>query len=182
MEASTLITFSTFFIKAVQEVIESATRLKINTSETVQLIPNVKIGGDIGSFVCFKGDYEGIMIMNFNGDSAVEIVSAYLKNMGMPDHEIPINHTSDDVRNNIGELVNQIIGKFRIFIESKYHLSSKANIPAVIPISIPIGLLLDNANQEKQQCIRLAFTTPKLFKFYMEVSMEPTKLVKIPTI
>ncbi len=124
------------------------------------------IAGDIGSFVSFKRDYNGILIMNFSGDAAVEIVSAYLKTMGMPEEDIPKNHTSDDVRNNIGEVVNQIIGKCRHLIQERYDLSAKSNIPAVVPITTPIGLTLESAHTEGQECVRISMSTPSKTVLY----------------
>tara|TARA_B100000959_G_scaffold285605_1_gene360895 strand:+ start:1100 stop:1645 length:546 start_codon:yes stop_codon:yes gene_type:complete len=179
MQESSIIEFSTYFSKATQQTIKTATGMKINISSTYQKIPNIMIAGDIGSFVSFKGDYNGILIMNFSGDAAVEIVTAYLKLMGMPDGDIPKNHTSDDVRNNIGEVVNQIIGKSRHLIQERYDLAAKANIPAVVPISTPIGLILETAQTEDQECVRISMSTPSSKRFYIELSMEPTKLVEI---
>jgi CheY-specific phosphatase CheX len=179
MQESSVIEFSTYFSKATQQTIKSATGMKINISSTYQKVPNIMIAGDIGSFVSFKGDYNGILIMNFSGDAAVEIVTAYLKLMGMPDGDIPKNHTSDDVRNNIGEVVNQIIGKSRHLIQERYDLAAKANIPAVVPISTPIGLTLETAQTEGQECVRISMSTPSSKRFYIELSMEPTKLVEI---
>lgn len=179
MFESSIIEFSTFFCKATQKIIEAATGLKVQESKTFQRISNVKIEGDIGSFVSFKGDYNGILIMNFNGDSALEIVTAYLKTMGMPDSEIPTNHTAEDVRNNIGEIVNQIMGKSRKMIQKQFDLSATANIPAVVPITMPIGLILESTHAEKQECIRIALSTPSSNRFYIELSMEPTQLIEM---
>lgn len=179
MAESSIIDFTTICVKATQEIIEAATGLKIGVSKTYQSVPNVKIAGDIGSFISIKGDYNGILIMNFSGDSAIEIVRAYLKRMGMPKNEIPTNYTSDDVRNNIGEIVNQITGKFRRLVQMRYDLSSKANIPAVVPITSPIGLLLESSNTEKQDCIRVCLSTPSSHRFYVELSLEPLKLIEL---
>lgn len=179
MPESSVIEFSTFFSKATQDTIKTATGLEINVSNTYQRIQHIMIAGDIGSFVSFKGDYNGILIMNFSGDAAIEIVSAYLKTMEMPDKDIPKDHTSEDVRNNIGEIVNQIIGRCRQLIQQRYDLSAKANIPAVVPITTPIGLTLESALTEGQECVRVSMSTPSSNRFYIELSMEPSQLVEI---
>lgn len=179
MAKSSLIEISTYFVKATQEIIETSTGLKISVSNTFQGISNVKIAGEIGSFISFKGDYNGILIMNFSGNAALEIVRANLKKMGLPDSDIPTHFTSDDVRNNIGEIVNQITGKSRRLIQQRYDLASSANIPAVVPITSPIGLLLETAHTEKQECIRACLSTPSSNRFYIELSMEPLTLIEM---
>lgn len=179
MFKSSLIEFSKLFSKAAMETIKTATGLKIHESNTYQRIPNIKIAGDVGSFVSFKGDYNGILIMNFSGDSAIEIVTAYLKTMGMPAEDIPANHTSDDVRNNIGEIINQIVGKCRHSIQNRYDLAATASIPAVVPITTPIGLVLETTHGEEQECVRVSLSTPSSNRFYIELSMESAQLVEL---
>ena len=179
MPESSVIEVSTFFSKATQKSITTAAGLQINGSHYYQRIAHIMIAGYIGSFVSFKGDYNVIFIMNFSGDAAVEIVSAYLKTMGMPEKDIPKDHTSEDIRNNIGEIVNQIIGKCRQLIQKRYDLSSKANIPAVVPVTTPIGLTFESAHTECQECVRISMSTPSSKRFYIELSMESSQLVDI---
>jgi len=179
MHKSSVIEFGSLFSKAAKEIIKVSTDLNIHVSKTYQNVPNIMIAGDIGAFVSFKGDYNGIMVMNFSGESALEIVQAYLKMMGMPEGDIPVHYTSDDVRSNIGEVVNQIIGKTRQMIQIKYDLASKANIPAVVPITTPIGLTLETAQTETHDCLRISLSTPSSNRFYIELSLGSSSLVEV---
>jgi len=179
MHQSSVIEFGSIFSKATKDIIKISTGLNIHISSTFQSVPNIMIAGDIGSFVSFKGDYNGIMVMNFSGESALEIVQSYLKMMGMPEQDIPVNYTSDDVRSNIGEIVNQIIGKSRQMVQNKYDLASKANIPAVVPITTPIGLMLETAQMETHECLRISLSTPSTNRFYIELSLESSKLIQV---
>ncbi len=87
---------------------------------------------------------------------------------------------ADDVRNSIGELVNHIIGNVRAKIQEEYDLSAKATIPAVIPISTPIGLFFKSSISEGHACVRLVFRTPGNHRFHLELTMESSLFVELP--
>lgn len=168
------------FAKAAREVIERSCQLDIAVGKTAQFISTIQISEDIGAFVSFNGNYSGLMVMNFEGDAALELVTSSLKTIGMPDDEIPSHYMADDVRNSIGELVNHIIGKVRTKIQEKYDLAAKATIPAVLPIATPIGLYFKTATSEGHPCVRIVFRTPGNHRFHMELTMEPSLFINLP--
>jgi hypothetical protein len=58
-------------------------------------------------------------------------------------------------------------------IQDKYDLSARANIPAVVPITVPVALSMVAKEPTELECTRVAFTTLKRNKFYMELALEP---------
>lgn len=177
---STILSISALFAKAVQEVIQNFCQLEVVIGQNAQFLSTIQISEDLGAFVSFHGNYSGLMVMNFEGDAALELVVSSMRAMGMPDDEIPTHYMADDVRNSIGELVNHIIGSVRAKIQDEYDLSAQATIPAVIPVSIPIGLFFKSTVGEGQSCVRLVFRTPGNHRFHLELTIETSEIARLP--
>lgn len=165
--------FVKLFAKATRDLIQGSTGKQVHVSRTALQITGIQITGDIGAFVTFSGDYSGIMILNFDGPAALEIVQDSLLRLGLPQGEIPTHFGNDEVRNNIGEITNQVVGKCRTMVQDKYDLSARANIPAVVPITVPVSLSMVAKEPTELECVRIAFTTAKRNRFYMELALEP---------
>lgn len=180
MENTSILNIADIFRKATMEVIERSCNLKLISSKTAQIISTIEISKDVGSFVSFNGNYGGLMVINFDGDAALEIASANLRSMGLPDEEIPTYHLADDVISTIGELTNHIVGKARTNMETKYDLIARSNIPAVVPVTVPIGLVIKGPSVEGSQCVRLVFRTPQNHHFHMEICSETALFQDLP--
>lgn len=176
---SSLVVVAKLFGKIVQEIVARSCRLKIGMAKTAQFMQSLQLCEDIGAFVSFNGAYNGLLVLNFQGEAALEIVSASFRAMGLPENEIPTHYMSENVRNGIGELLNQIIGAARAEIQSKYELSAEANIPAVVPVTTPIGLIFKSSIAEQMGCVRLSFQTANLHRFHMDLTLEPTQFLSI---
>jgi len=172
-ETTSTLEFVKLFSAGVKNIIERSTGKNVHVSRTAMKVSGVQVAGRIGAFVAFNGDYNGIMILNFEGDAALEIVGDSLLNMGLQEEDVPKHVGSDEVRQNIGELTNQCVGKCRSMVEEKYDLSSFANIPAVVPITVSISLTMVSKEPANLECVRVCFTTEKRNKFYMELALEP---------
>jgi CheY-specific phosphatase CheX len=177
---TSILAVSKLFTEAVREVTKNFCKLEIIIGKNAQFISTIQISEDLGAFVSFNGNYSGLMVMNFEGEAALELVDSSLRAMGMPDDEIPSHYMADDVRSSIGELVNHIIGNVRAKIQEEYDLSASATIPAVLPVSIPIGLFFKSAIGEGHSCVRLVFRTPGNHRFHLELSMESSQIVALP--
>lgn len=177
--SSSILIIGKIFSNAAKEVIKAASGIDIQVSQTVQRVRNVQITEALGSFVSFAGDYNGILVMNFEAESALEICQCYLRSMGLPEEDIPTHHHADELRSNIGEIVNQIIGKGRQQVQEKFNLVAKSNTPAVVPVTIPIGMILESSQMDHNHCIRISFSTGNLHRFHMEISMENSDFVKL---
>ncbi len=180
MQKTSILLVAHVFQKAACEVISRSCSMEVTVAKTAQIIPSIEISKDIGAFVTFSGNYSGVMVINFTGDAALELVTSSLVAMGMPEEDIPSHHLADDVLSSIGELTNHIIGKARADMKTEYDLVAHANIPAVVPVTAPIGLVFKGNGLEGYSCIRLAFSTPQNHHFHMEITLEPALFEKLP--
>ena len=72
------------FCGAVKQVLESATSQNIKYSTTIQSISKVSLRPDVGCFVQFTGDYNGLAVANFSGEAAMALYKGYMTTMGLP--------------------------------------------------------------------------------------------------
>ena len=97
---------------AVTQVFAAAGNSQIAYSPMVQKIHKTCLRPDLGCFVLFDGGFSGLVVINFTAEAAMEIYRKYMMSMGMPETELAQFHTSDEVGNVMGELMNQIVGDF----------------------------------------------------------------------
>ncbi len=178
---SSILAISSLFAKAALEVIEKFCKVEVTVGKNAQMLSTIQISEDIGAFASFHGNYSGLMVLNFEGEAALELVVSSMKNMGMPAEDIPTHYMADDVRSTIGELVNNIIGNARVMIQKKYDFSAVATIPAVLPIANPIGLFFKSSATDSNECIRLVFTTASGHRFHLELTMESSQFIELPS-
>ncbi|MEA3331985.1 MAG: DUF3334 family protein [Pseudomonadota bacterium] len=166
------------FAQACEETIGKATNSKVVTAPTIQKVPTVFLKPDIGCFVQFSGDYSGLFIMNFSAPVALELYRKSLLFMGMPEDELASEHTSDEVVDCIGELINQVIGNARRMIKNRYGLIAANPQPKAISISSVITMAIA-APLNRPQCRRISFRSADNHSFYIEFSMEETEFIPI---
>ena len=166
------------FAEACEQIINQATNSQVSTAPTMQKVPSVFLKPDIGCFVQFNGDYSGLFIMNFSGPVALEIYRKSMIFMGMPEDELALEHTSDEVVDSIGELINQIMGKARSIIKQRYGLAATNPQPKAICISSVITMAIA-APLNRPQCRRIAFRSADNHAFHVEISMEETEFIPI---
>lgn len=159
---------------AVKQVIEMNTKKEIIYSRTVQKVPKVSLRPQIGCFVQFNGDYNGLVVMNFSAEAAMTLYRSYMTNMGLPEEELVKDYTSADVPDSLGEMVNQIMGKLTKLIEDKYELSTVCGQPKALSLNSAIILTIDTAYKENR---RITFAVDK-YKFYFELAMESTRFMR----
>ncbi len=165
-------------INSVSDVLSKTTQSKIRFSPTIQRITNTCLKPDIGCFVVFEGAFSGLIIINMTAPAAVEIYQKYMHSMGIPDKEIAQNHTSDEVGNTLGELMNQIVGNFQGQLEHIADLSINQTQPKMLVINKELVISI-NANIDRPQSRRVVFTTENRNTFYLEMSMEKTEFSRL---
>jgi chemotaxis protein CheY-P-specific phosphatase CheC len=176
-------TFSTdeillILCKSVTKVLSGATGKTVTYSPVVQRITKTSLKPDIGCFVLFDGVFSGIVIMNFTGESAMEIYNTYMLNMGMPESELATLHSSDEVGNTLGELTNQIVGEFTAAIEHELLISVNQSQPKMLAINREVALSI-NANLDNPQGRKVAFKTAGNNTFFIEMAMDKTTFVML---
>lgn len=159
--------------KATKHVLESSSQKKINFSPTLQAIPKVTLTPEIGAFVQFTGDYNGLMVLNLSGDTALTLYRNYMTTMGLPEEELAKHFTSNEVADSIGEMTNQIMGLTMRMIQDKYKLTSICGQPKALALMQPITLVL---NQECLDNRRIVFSMER-HQFNIELALEQTEFI-----
>jgi chemotaxis protein CheY-P-specific phosphatase CheC len=165
---------------SIKSVLSTATNHPINYSAMVQKINKTCLRPDLGCFVLFDGGFSGLVIINFTSEAAVEIYQNYMLHMGIPENELAHSHTSDEVGNVMGELMNQMVGDFTGVIGRKLQTSITQNQPKMLTINKQVLLSIDT-NLDRPQARRVTFTTEKNNIFYMELAMDKTEFIKLST-
>ncbi|MBF0266442.1 MAG: DUF3334 family protein [Gammaproteobacteria bacterium] len=164
--------------KSVNHVLNKTTNSNITYSPTIQKISRTCLKPDLSCFVLFEGSFSGLIIINLTADAAIEIYKKYMANMGMPDNHGVLLHTSDDVGNTLGELMNQIVGDFQGELEYLAKLSIKQTQPKMLALNKEV-LLSVSANIDRPQSRRVVFSTEDRNTFYLEMSMEKTDFLRL---
>jgi chemotaxis protein CheY-P-specific phosphatase CheC len=164
---------------SVKSVLTKATIKPVNYSSMVQKINKTCLKPDLGCFVLFDGGFSGLVIINFSRQAALEIYRDYMLQMGMQEEELSTAHTSDDVADIMGELMNQIVGDFTGVIGHELHTSINQNQPKMLTINKQVMLSIDT-NLDRPQARRVTFMTEKNNIFYLELAMDKTEFIKLP--
>ncbi|HXK55029.1 MAG TPA: DUF3334 family protein [Gammaproteobacteria bacterium] len=163
---------------SVSEVLTSATGSGISYSPMVQKINKTCLKPDIGCFVLFDGGFSGLVVANFSAAAALEIYQTYLLNMGIPRSELATQHTSDEVGNVMGELMNQIVGDFTCRVGQELLTSISQNQPKMLAINKEVMISV-NTNLDRPQARRVTFKTAQNNIFYLEFAVDKTEFIQL---
>ena len=168
----------TSLCNSISNVLTAATHSKIRYSGMVQRITKTCLKPDIGCFVLFDGAFSGLVIINFSAQSAMELYESYMLNMGLPKEGLAISHTSDEVSNVMGELMNQVVGDFsgKVARELQTHISQ--NQPKMLVLNKQVILSVD-AHLDNPEARRVTFYTGNNHIFYLELAMDRTEFIKL---
>lgn len=159
--------------QSVANVLTSATGTETRYTPLVQKITKTLLTPDIGTFVMFTGSFSGMVVINFPKETAMELYSLYLRNMGLSDEDMAKNYTQEEVSNTLGELMNQILGNFTRQVSEELHIRIDQSQPKmlVLPreVQISISVNLDNPKYGK-----VTFHTESGNVFYVELAMDDT--------
>lgn len=166
---------------SVTKVLCAATNKHIGYSGMVQKINKTCLKPDIGCFVLFDGGFSGLVVINFNANAAMEIYRDYLLSMGMSESDLASVHTSDEVSNVMGELMNQIVGEFTGKVRKTLQTSITQNQPKMLAINKQVLISVDT-NLDRPQARRVTFNTESNNIFYLELAMDKTEFIQIQDI
>lgn len=164
--------------KSVTDVLANANANMVTYSALVQKISKTSLKPDIGSFVLFDGGFSGLVVVNFSAPAAIEIYQSYMTNMGIPLTELSTRHTSDDVGNVMGELLNQILGDFTSLVGKELQTSITQSQPKMLTVNKQLIISIDT-NLDRPQARRVTFTTQNGNIFYLELAMDRTEFIKL---
>lgn len=163
---------------SIRSVLTTATNHPITYSSMAQKINKTCLKPDIGCFVLFDGGFSGLVVINFSAAAAVEIYSNYMLHMGIPENELALSHTADEVSDIMGELMNQIVGDFTGVVGHELHTSITQSQPKMLTITKQVQLSIDT-NLDRPQARRVTFMTEKNNIFYLELAMDKTEFIKM---
>ena len=163
---------------SVTRVLNLATQSKIHYSAMVQRITKIGLKPDIGCFVLFDGGFAGLVVLNFAAATAMELYERYMLQMGMPKSELAGSHTSDEVANILGELMNQIIGDFTGKVRRELQTNITQNQPKMLVLSKQVMLSVDTP-LDRPEMRRVSFFTERNNIFYLELAMDRTEFIKL---
>lgn len=167
------------FCQATKETLEKGIGKDVTYSKTIQNIPRVSIRPDVGCFVQFYGDYNGLVAFSFSEESALYLYRNYMMSMGMPAEGLAVNATSAEVADSIGELTNQILGCAMRLVEDQYDLNANFGQPKALTLTNGISLVPEastgivGAGSETSgfDNRRIVFKLEES-RFYLELAME----------
>ncbi len=168
----------TSLCNSVTRVLNVATQCQVHYSGMVQRITKTCLKPDIGCFVLFDGGFSGLVVINFSAQTAMELYESYMLNMGMPKSELASAHTSDEVSNIMGELMNQIVGDFTGKVRRELQTHITQNQPKMLVLNKQVALSVDT-HLDKPESRRVTFYTGKNNIFYLELAIDRTEFIKL---
>ena len=163
---------------SVPRVLSVATQCEIHYSGMVQRITKTCLKPDIGCFVLFDGGFSGLVVLNFSAQTAMELYESYMLNMGMPKCDLASVHTSDEVSNIMGELMNQIVGDFTGKVRRELQTHITQNQPKMLVLNKQVVLSVDT-HLDKPEARRVTFYTGRNNIFYLELAIDRTEFIKL---
>lgn len=163
---------------SVTKVLTVATHSQVHYSGMAQRITKTCLKPDIGCFVLFDGGFSGLVIINFSARAAMELYERYMLNMGMSKSELARSHTSDEVSNIMGELMNQIVGDFTGKVGRELQTQITQNQPKMLALNKQVILSVDT-HLDEPESRRVTFYTGNNNVFYLELAIERTEFIKL---
>ncbi|WP_108946464.1 DUF3334 family protein [Shewanella halifaxensis] len=181
MQSTVSVTTDDILLKlchSVAHVLSSTTHSQISHAGMVQSISKTCLKPDLGCFSIFDGGFSGLVVINFSAPAAMEIYREYMLNMAMPESELAMSYTSDDVGNVMGELMNQILGDFINKISKELQTSISQSQPKMLTINKELTISIDT-NLDDGIARRVSFKTQNNHVFYLEFAMDKTEFIKL---
>lgn len=181
MKKNKIVTTEDILLKLCQSVsgvLSSATASQVSYSAMVQKISKTSLKPDYGCFVLFDGGFSGLVVINFAAKAALELYTNYMRNMGIPEEELAILHTSDEVGDVLGELMNQLVGDFTNRIRKELKTDITQNQPKMLSLNKQVILSVDT-NLDRPQVRRVTFSTKGNNIFYLELAMDKTEFIQL---
>jgi chemotaxis protein CheY-P-specific phosphatase CheC len=98
--------------------------------------------------------------------------------MGMDKAELATSHTSDEVSNVMGELMNQIVGDFTGTVARELQTHITQSQPKMLALHKQVMLSVDT-NLDQPESRRVTFFTGSNNIFYLELAIDRTEFIKL---
>jgi chemotaxis protein CheY-P-specific phosphatase CheC len=124
----------------------------------------------------FEGGFSGLVAMNFSAQAALEIYRRYNLNMGIPEKELASYHTSQEVADAMGELMNQSVGRFQVDLKKQIGIGVNQSQPKMVALNQAMRIALE-AEVDRPQYRRVEFRTNHNNLFYVEITTEKVEFI-----
>lgn len=161
---------------SVAKVLTTACHKPVRHAQMIQSIKTTSLKPEISGFVVFEGGFTGLVVLNFSASAAMEIYQDYMLSMGMDESSLALQHTSDEVSDIVGELMNQIVGDFINKVNMRLQSCVDQSQPKVLTSGRQLTISID-AGLQAPVTKRVAFYTSGNNTFYLEYSMDDTQFV-----
>ncbi len=168
----------TSLCNSVSKVLTKASGSQIHYSAMVQRITKTCLKPDIGCFVLFDGGFSGLVIINFSSLAAMELYERYMRSMGMAQEDLASSHTSDEVGNVMGELMNQIVGDFTGKVRHELQTHITQNQPKMLVLNKQVMLSVDT-HLDQPEARRVTFYTGGGNIFYLGLTVDRTEFIEL---
>lgn len=130
----------------------------------------------VSSLLDFTGGINGFVIINYPEEAAVDVVSTFMQGMGMPADDCP-KSVGEEVINTLGEVLNQVLGKFRKNIQRNFGLNAESGTP--ITMLVNTMLRLSPVDSTQNLYVRGQISTPSSKAFYIEFCVQQGLIAKL---
>ncbi len=162
--------------EGIKTTLNTAANTNVRYSPTFIKTSKTCLRPDIGCFVLFEGGFTGLVAINFNAAAALEIYRKYYLSMGMPEDELATHHSSVEVADTMGELMNQSIGKFQVMVKNQIGVGLSQNQPKMVALNQAMRIALET-EVDKPQHRRVEFRTVENHCFYVESTTEKVEFI-----
>jgi len=149
---------------------------KFHIAPSFYVIHGAQTRHRVSSLLDFTGGINGFVIINYPDEAAVDVVSTFMQRMGLPPEDCP-KSVSEEVVNTLGEIINQVLGKFRKNIQDRYGLTAESGTP--ITMMVNTMLRLSPIGIDENYYVRGQISTPNSKAFYIEFCVQQGLVAKL---
>ena len=149
---------------------------KFSIAPSYYMIRGAQTRHRVSSLLDFTGGINGFVIINYPEDAAVDVVSIFMQRMGLPPEDCP-KTVSEDAISTLGEIINQVVGRFRKNIQVRYGLSAESGTP--ITMMVNTMLRLTPVGIDENYYVRGQITTPNSKAFFIEFCVQQGLIAKL---
>ena len=149
---------------------------KFSIAPSFYVINTAQTRHRVSSLLDFTGGINGFVIINYPAAAAIDVVSTFMQGMGMPANDCP-KTVGEEVINTLGEVLNQVLGKFRKNIQGHFGLVAESGTP--ITMLVNTMLRLSPVDSTQNLYVRGQLSTPSLKAFYIEFCIQKGLIAKL---
>ncbi|MDH5542197.1 MAG: DUF3334 family protein [Nitrospinota bacterium] len=149
---------------------------KFTVSPSYYLINSAQTRHRVASLLDFTGGINGLVIINYPEEAAIDVVSEFMKGMGMGPEDTP-KVIAEEVTNTLGEICNQVVGSFRKNLERKYGFQATSGTPMTMLVNTQLNL--SPVDARGFFFVRSQILTPSMKAFFIEFCIQEGVFVKL---